>query len=155
MSLATAGHSEPRVIIFSVSRLILVTALVWLSAAAWGQRRRAEPTPPPEPDQEEESAEPEYTFNPIQAQKEVRIGDFYFKKKNFRAAAGRYERATKWQPDLAGAYYRLGESREKLEQKDAALAAYKKYLELCPSSRKAAEARKKATQLEKTKPKAK
>lgn len=114
-----------------------------------GQKRRpATPAPPPEPDQEEESAEPEYSFNPIQAQKELQVGDFYFKKKSYRAAAGRYERATKWQPDLVDAYFRLGEAQEKLNQKEAALAAFQKYLELAPSSRKAAEAKKKITQLQ-------
>ena len=133
---------------FPVPRLLLLLAflLCW-SESAWSQRRRQAPPPPPEPDQEEESAEPEYTFNPIQAQKELQVGDFYFKKKNYHAAAGRYERATKWQPDLAEAYYRLGEAREKLDQKETALAAFQKYLELFPSSRKAARVKKKIAQL--------
>lgn len=115
------------------------------------QQRRETPPPPPEPD-EEEAAEPEYTFNPIQAQKELQVGDFYFKKKSYRAAAGRYERASKWQPDLAEAYYKIGVSREKLEQADQAVAAFQKYLELSPSGRKAEEVKKKIAQLQKPKP---
>ena len=121
----------------------------WLLAAALAlpsQQRR--PAAPPEPDEQEEATEPEYSFNPIQAKKEIQVGDFYYKKKSYRAAAGRYERATKWQPDLADAYYRLGEAREKLDQLAEAVAAYQKYVELAPSERRAAELKKKITQLQ-------
>ena len=117
-----------------------------VAGLAWGQQRR--PTPPPEPDEPEEAVEPEFAFNPIQAQKEMQIGDFYSRRKSYRAAAARYERATKWQPDLAEAYFKLGESREKLDQPEAALAAYQKYLELAPSARKAAAVKKKIAQLQ-------
>ena len=120
--------------------------------AAWGQQR-ARPAPPPEPDEEDIGAEPEYTFNPIQASKELQIGDFYFKKSSYKAAAGRYERATKWQPDLAEAYYKLGEARAKLDQKEAALDAYRKYLEITPTGRRAGEVKKKIAQLRKNRAK--
>ncbi|MBI3694864.1 MAG: tetratricopeptide repeat protein [Acidobacteria bacterium] len=121
-----------------------------LAALATGQRRRPEAPPPPrEPDEVEAEAEPEYTFNPIQAQKELKIGDFYFKKKSYRAAAGRYERATKWQPDLADAYFKLGEAQEKLDKPEEARAAFQKYLELSPPPRRAEEVKKKIGQLEK------
>ena len=72
----------------------MLLVLLLATALSWSQQRRPTPAPPPEPD-EEEAAEPEYTFNPIQARKEIQIGDFYFKKKSYRAAAGRYERAAK------------------------------------------------------------
>ena len=123
---------------------MLITALLP------AQRRRPEAPPPPrEPDEVEAEAEPEYTFNPIQAQKEIKIGDFYLKKKSYRAAAGRYERATKWQPDLAEAYYKLGEMRERLDQPEQALAAFQKYLELSPPPRRAEEIKKKIGHLQK------
>ncbi|HZS50091.1 MAG TPA: tetratricopeptide repeat protein [Bryobacterales bacterium] len=130
---------------------VLACLLCFASSAGLAQRSRqtGPPPAPPEPDQEQENGEPEYTFNPIQAQKELKIGDFYFKKKSYRAAAGRYERATKWQPDLAEAYYKLGESREKLDQNEQALAAYQKYLDLSPPPKQAEEARKKIAQLQK------
>src|SRR5271166_4424975 len=38
----------------------------------------------------------EYGFNPLQAHKEIAVGNQYFKKGKYRAAAGRYEEATKW-----------------------------------------------------------
>jgi len=120
--------------------------MLWLGAGLAAPQRR--PAPPPPDDPEEEAAEPEYTFNPIQARKEMKVGDFYFKKGRYAAAANRYERATKWQPDLAEAYYKLGESRERLQQKEAARTAFQKYVELAPSDRRAGEARRKITRLQ-------
>ncbi len=117
-------------------------------------RQQRPPAPPPEPDEEETAAEPEYTFNPLQAKKEMEVGNFYAKKGSWRAAAGRYERATKWQPDLAEAYYKLGMAREKLDQFGPALEAYRKFLELPDAGKRAAEVKKKIAQLERKIPKA-
>ena len=121
-------------------------------AAVLGQRQRSAPQAPVEPDEDATEAEPEYTFNPIQAQKELKVGDFYFKKKSYRAAANRYENATKWNPNFADAFLKLGEAREKLELTEQALAAYQKYLELSPPPNKVEEVKKKIAQLQKQKP---
>ena len=74
-------------------RRTLLCALLFLGSLAPAQRV---PRPPPEPDEEELHREPEYTFNPLQAEKEMKVGDFYFRKKSYKAAAGRYEEAIKW-----------------------------------------------------------
>ena len=55
----------------------------------------------------------EYAFNPLQAQKEIRTGNYYFKKGSYRAAAGRFEEATKWNGGEPEAWLRLGEAEEK------------------------------------------
>jgi len=117
-----------------------------LAAAQLEPRRPA--APPPEPDQEEETAEPDYSFNPLQARKEIEVGNFYFKKGSYKAAAGRYERATKWQPDLAEAYYKLGQAREKLEQWEAAVEAYRKFIELPGAGKRTAEVKRTIARLE-------
>lgn len=154
----------PRYTFFVTRRWILGSFLTLAAGLAPAQRdgrpelKRRGQAPkdePPEPDEDEPGPEPEYTFNPIQAKKEVQIGDFYFKKKSYRAAAGRYERATRWQPGLADAYYKLGEAREKLGQSEQAVAAYQKFLEIDASSKKAEEVKKKVAQLAKEKPPAK
>ena len=124
----------------------VVTLSLWLVIALLVPQQR--PAPPPDPDLEEETVEPEYTFNPFQAAKEVEVGNFYFKKGSYKAAAGRYERATKWQPDLVEAYYKLGVAREKAQQWEPAVAAYRKYLEVAGSSRRAGEVKKKIARLE-------
>jgi len=103
----------------------------------------------------------DYTFNPIQAAKELKVGNFYWKKGSFRAAAGRFEEATKWDPGLAEAHFRLGEAKEKEAEKElvetkkllalqGARTAYEKYLELAPEGKHAKEARKHLTKLPKS-----
>lgn len=92
-----------------------------------------------EPPEEDESAKPrEYAFNPLQAAKELKVGDFYSKKKSYKAAARRYLEATRWDPSSADAFLKLGEMREKLNDADGAKEAYAKYVELAPDTKTAA-----------------
>ena len=87
--------------------------------------------PPPEPPEEDESLAPKvYALNPVQAKKEIVVGDQYFKKPNYSAAARRYLEATRWDPGSAEAFLKLGETREKLRQYGPAREAYSKYIEL-------------------------
>ena len=92
---------------------------------------------------------PTYVFNPIQAKREVKVGKFYEKKGNHRAAAARYLEATRWNPSFVEAYWRLGRSREKLAQHQEAVDAYRKYLKLNPGGQKSKAVRAKITSLEK------
>src|SRR5438445_7431524 len=50
----------------------------------------------------------EYYLDPDQAKKEIEIGNYYMRKSSYTAAAKRFEEATKWQPNNAVAYTRLG-----------------------------------------------
>jgi tetratricopeptide (TPR) repeat protein len=98
---------------------------------------------PAEPPEEDPGLKPrEYSFNPVQAKKEILAGDFYFKKGNFRAAAQRFTEATLWDSGSQEAFLRLGESQEKLRDLAAAREAYEKYLAIADDP-KAAEAVKK------------
>ena len=85
----------------------------------------------------------EYTFNPLQSAKELKIGAFYFKKGSFRAAARRFEEATKWDPNSGEAWLRLAEAQAKLKDDKAARAAWEKYLEVEPEGKQAPDIRKK------------
>ena len=94
-------------------------------------RKDPPPQAPPMRDEDEDILpQTEYAFNPIQAQKDLKIGDFYWKKGNHRAAAARYLEATRWNPTFGEAYWKLGEAREKLNQKAEAVDAYRKYLDV-------------------------
>jgi len=113
----------------------LLVLWIGLGACAWGQ----EPASPPEPPEEDQTLAPkEYAFNPVQAQKELQIGNFYFKKGSYGSARGRFLEATKWNPGYAEAYLRLGETYEKLKDRPASRKAYEKYLELEPQGKEAA-----------------
>jgi tetratricopeptide (TPR) repeat protein len=85
----------------------------------------------------------EYSFNPLQAEKEVRVGEYYFKKGSYRAAALRFREATKWNQGYGEAWLRLGETAEKQKDTKTAKEAYAKYLEVAPDAKDAAEIRKK------------
>ena len=77
-----------------------------------------------------------YGFNPLQAQKEIGVGNQYYKKGSYRAAAGRYEEATKWNSGDPEAWLKLGEAQEKLRDMKAANGGlYQKYLELAGDGR--------------------
>ena len=115
--------------------------MLWigLGACAWAQ----EQTPPEPPEEDQALVDKEYAFNPLQAQKELQTGNFYFKKGSYRAAANRFLEATRWNPGYAEAYLRLGEAREKLKEPAEARKAYEKFLELEPKGKDATEIRKK------------
>ncbi len=97
-----------------------------------------------EPPEEDESLKPKtYSFNPLEAEKDVKVGLYYFKKGNYKASTSRFREATLWNPTYAEAFLRLGESEEKMKDKKAAAEAYTKYLALAPDSKDAASVKKK------------
>lgn len=97
-----------------------------------------------EPPEEDESIKPkEYSFNPLEAEKDLKIGNYYFKKGNYKAALNRFREATLWNPSYAEAFLRLGDSEEKLKDKAAAATAYAKFLELAPDAKEAESVKKK------------
>jgi tetratricopeptide (TPR) repeat protein len=107
------------------------------------QQRQEEQKEQEPPEEDPGLKEKEYSFNPLQAQKEMTAGAFYYKKGNYKAAAHRFLYATKWDPTSAEAFRRLGESEEKLKDQKAAREAYEKFLELAPDSKEAESIRKK------------
>ena len=122
---------------------LLAVFAAW-AAAAQNEQKPQEPKEQAPPEEDETLAKKtEYTFNPLQAQKEVQVGNFYFKKGSYRAAATRFREATKWNPTMAEAWLRLGEAEEKQRDQKAAKEAYAKYLELAPDAANAAQIKKK------------
>jgi len=101
-----------------------------------------------EPPEEDANLKPkEYSFNPLQANKEMQVGNEYWKKHSYKAAAMRFREATRWNPNLADAWLRLAEAEEKRRNPKDAKEAYSKYLELQPDAKDAAEIRKKLARL--------
>ncbi len=114
-----------------------------LAMVALPQEQPAQQQPLPPEEDESLKAPREYVFNPLQAKSELKIGAYYYKKGSMRAAALRFEEATRWDPTSSEAFLRLGEARERMGDKKAAHAAYAKYLELAPTAKDAATIRKK------------
>jgi tetratricopeptide (TPR) repeat protein len=91
------------------------------------------PAPPASQEQEPPEEDPdlkpkEYSFNPLEASRNIVAGNFYFKKGNYRAASRRFLEASKWDPTSAEALLKLGEAEEKMLDFPAARQAYEKYL---------------------------
>jgi predicted Zn-dependent protease len=99
------------------------------------------------PEEDTSLATTEFSFNPLQSKKDVVTGDFYWKKRSYLAAAGRFRDATKWDDSNSEAWLRLGEAEEKLKDREAARQAYGKYLELAGDAKNAAEIRKRLQKL--------
>jgi len=104
-------------------------------APARAQNKLPEPPPVPpavkeqEPPEEDPDLVPkEYSFNPLEASRNLTAGNFYFKKGNYRAASRRYLEATKWDPNSGEALLKLAEADEKLRDFAGAREAYTKYL---------------------------
>jgi tetratricopeptide (TPR) repeat protein len=84
-------------------------------------------------DDETSDVQEMHPWDPHKAAKNIEGGDFYFRRKNYRAAADRYREALFYKPDDALANFRLGESLEKLEQRDEAVAHFQAYLKVLPN----------------------
>jgi tetratricopeptide (TPR) repeat protein len=79
-------------------------------------------------------------WNPMKAMKDVEVGDFYFKRKNYRAALDRYKEALYYKDNDAMASLRLAECQEKLGDKAEAKKYYEQYLKILPEGEFAKEA---------------
>jgi tetratricopeptide (TPR) repeat protein len=99
------------------------------------------------PEEDKALSNEEYSFNPLEAQNWVGIGNQYFKRGKYRSAEARYRGATKWNEGYGEAWLRLGEAEEKLKDPQAAKDAYTKYLEVAPDAKNAAQIRKKLARL--------
>jgi len=83
-----------------------------------------------------------HTWDPHKAAKSVEVGDFYFKRKNYRAAEDRYREALRYKDNDAVATIRLAVCLERLSVWDDARAEYESYLRILPHGPQAAEAQK-------------
>lgn len=83
-----------------------------------------------------------HAWDPHRAAKDVEVGDFYFKRKNYRAAEARYRDALLSKDNDAAATIRLAICLEKLGILDDALAEYQSYLRILPHGPQAREAEK-------------
>jgi tetratricopeptide (TPR) repeat protein len=82
------------------------------------------------------------SWDPHKAAKDVEVGDFYFKRKNYHAAEDRYREALLYKDNDAVATIRLAECLEKQGIWDDARAEYESYLKILPHGAQASEAKK-------------
>ena len=73
-----------------------------------------------------------HPWNPMKALKNIEVGDFYFKRKNYKAALERYKEALYYKDGDALASFRLAVCQEKLGDKAEARKYYEQYLKILP-----------------------
>jgi tetratricopeptide (TPR) repeat protein len=96
-------------------------------------------------DQTEKKVEEEiFTRNPEEAEKNLDVGDFYFKKKNYKAAESRYRRAIKYNTEWPKAYEKLIQLFERQGDFDSAIEVCYEFVDANPSSKKAQDFEKRA-----------
>lgn len=97
----------------------------------------SDPEDEPAPDVQEM-----HPWNPYRATKDDEVGDFYFKRKSYRAALARYQDALLWKEKDAVANFRIAQCYEKLDQPDQAIPYFQEYLKILPEGPLAKEAHK-------------
>jgi Tfp pilus assembly protein PilF len=79
-------------------------------------------------------------WDPHKAAKDVEVGEYYLKIKNYRAALERFNHALVYKPNDAEATIGLAQTQEKLDLLDLADQNYRKYLEILPNGPRAKDA---------------
>ena len=83
-----------------------------------------------------------HPWDPHKAAKDVEVGDYYFKRKNYVAAESRYREALLYKDNDAIATYKLAVCLEKMERPEEARAEYESYLKILPYGPEAADVKK-------------
>ena len=74
-----------------------------------------------------------HPWNPMKALKDIEVGDYYFKRKNYKGALERYKDALYYKENDAVASFRLAECQEKMGNKAEARKYYEQYLNILPT----------------------
>ena len=114
----------------------------------------SEPTaPPPKPtskqkkDSATQNAPDQPTWDPLRAERDLEVGQFYMKKGDLDAAIDRFQDATTAKPGYAVPFRYLGEAQEKKGLKKQAIKSYQRYLDLYPHAEDGDKVRKKIEKL--------
>ena len=83
-----------------------------------------------------------HPWDPHRAVKDIEVGDFYFKRKNYAAAESRYREALYFKDNDAMATYELAVCLERLDRPDEAREQYENYLKILPHGSKAEDVKK-------------
>jgi len=97
-----------------------------------GDSSSRDTSPGPPPDAPDDSVSEFRSWDPHKAMRDVEIGDFYFKRENYKGALSRYCEALQYKPNDAAATFRIAESLEKFGDLAGARTYYQAYLKILP-----------------------
>ena len=86
-------------------------------------------------------------WDPLRAEKDLEVGQYYMKKGDLDAAIDRFQDATTAKPGYAIPFRFLAEAQEKKGLKKQAIKSYQRYLDLYPHAEDGGKVRKKIDKL--------
>jgi len=107
------------------------------------------PKSPPKPNKDSatQSAPDQPIWDPLRADKDMEVGQYYLHKGDVDAAIDRFQDAIIAKPGFAIPFRYLGEAQEKKGLKKQALKSYQRYLDLYPHAEDGDKVRKKIEKL--------
>ena len=99
------------------------------------------------PDTATQNAPDQPSWDPLRAEKDLEVGQYYMRKGDVDAAIDRFEDATTAKPGYAIPFRFLGEAQEKRGLKKEAIKSYSRYLDLFPHAGDADKIRRKIDKL--------
>ncbi len=99
------------------------------------------------PDSATQNSPDQPTWDPLRAEKDIEVGQYYMRKGDVDAAIDRFQDATNAKPGYAIPFRYLGEAQEKKGLKKQAIKSYSHYLELYPHAEDGDKVRKKIDKL--------
>jgi tetratricopeptide (TPR) repeat protein len=99
------------------------------------------------PDSATQNASDQPSWDPLRAEKDLEVGQYYMRKGDVDAAIDRFQDATTAKPGYAIPFRFLGEAQEKKGLKKQAIASYSRYLDLYPHAEDSDKIRKKIDKL--------
>src|SRR5262245_60326468 len=88
--------------------------------------------PKPNTDNATVNAPDQPMWDPLRAEKDLEVGQYYMKKGDYDAAIDRFSDAILAKPGYAVPFRYLGDAQEKKGQKKQALRSYRRYLDMVP-----------------------
>lgn len=73
-----------------------------------------------------------YPYDPHKAAKDIEVGEFYLKRKDYHVAMDRFNEALQYKPNDALATFRLAQTQEKLGLNTQAVQNYSSYVKIFP-----------------------
>ena len=101
----------------------------------------------PNKDSATQNAPDQPTWDPLRAEKDLEVGQFYMRKGDLDAAIDRFQDATLAKPGYAIPFKFLAEAQEKKGLKKQAIKSYQRYLDLYPHAEDGDKIRKKMDKL--------
>src|SRR6267154_698648 len=120
-----------------LARILLTTAVILgaatsLCAQASQSDEPAKPRANKQTDTATKNAEDQPKWDPLRAEKDLEVGQYYMRIGKIDAAMDRFQDAIDAKPGYAVPFLYLGEAQEKKGMKRDAIKSYKRYLELYP-----------------------